>query len=123
MTAPVLTPEQVESYLDRLKLPEERRIRDVAALAPEEALSYLALLQKHHLLEIPFENLALHYSPHRSISLHPEELYRKIIGSNNARGGYCMEATGLFSLLLRSLGFTMYTAAARVYNKDRLSGW
>jgi arylamine N-acetyltransferase len=109
--------------LDRLALPEERRIYDVAALNFDQALAYLALLQKAHLAAIPFENLSLHYSPHRRISIHPEAVFQKIIGDDNRRGGYCMETTGLFAVLLHSLGFDCYSAGARVFNQGRVGGW
>ncbi|KAJ4295225.1 hypothetical protein N0V90_007236 [Kalmusia sp. IMI 367209] len=120
---PVYTPEQIAKYFDRLKLPEQQRKYDVTGLSPEDALSYLALLQKHHLVEIPFENLSLHYSIHHRISIHPDEVFRKIIADNNGRGGYCMENTGLFATLLYSLGFSSYSAGARVFNDGSLSGW
>jgi len=119
---PVYTPAQIAKYFDRLKLPESERKYNVAGLDPEDALAYLALLQKYHLAAIPFENLSLHYSPHRQISIHPEELFRKIIADDNGRGGYCMENTGLFSIFLHSLGFNSYSAGARVFS-GRLPSW
>ncbi|KAF1845388.1 arylamine N-acetyltransferase 1 [Cucurbitaria berberidis CBS 394.84] len=115
--------EQMARYLDRLKLPHGERHFDVAAFNPNDALAYLALLQKHHLAEIPFENLTLHYSVHRQVSLHPEELFKKIIGDNNGRGGYCMENNGLFGTLLHSLGFNVYSAGARVFDHGQWTGW
>lgn len=120
---PTYTRAQLVRYLDRLALPEERRIYDVAALNFDQALAYLALLQKAHLAAIPFENLSLHYSPHRRISIHPEAVFQKIIGDDNRRGGYCMETTGLFAVLLHSLGFDCYSAGARVFNQGRVGGW
>ncbi|KAH7083198.1 arylamine N-acetyltransferase 1 [Paraphoma chrysanthemicola] len=114
---------QLSKYFERLKIPETKRQYDVARLEPSDALAYLALLQKHHLAEIPFENLSLHYSTHRQISIHPEELFRKIIGDNNGRGGYCMENNCLFGTFLYSLGFTIYSGGARVYDDQRWTGW
>ena len=119
---PAYTQAQIAKYFDRLHLPANQRIHDVASLNPDEALAYLALLQKLHLVAIPFENLSLHYSPHRRISIHPEAVFQKIIGDDGGRGGYCMENTGLFSVLLRSLGFDCYSAGARVFAED-LNGW
>ncbi|KAL5404990.1 hypothetical protein PMIN06_011202 [Paraphaeosphaeria minitans] len=120
---PVYTRAQMEKYFDRLNLPEEQRRYHVAGLSPGDALAYLASLQKHHLVQIPFENLSLHYSSHRHISIHPEALFTKIIADDNGRGGYCMENSGLFGTLLHSLGFNNYSAGARVFNQGRLSGW
>jgi arylamine N-acetyltransferase len=120
---PVFSRQQVDQYFNRLKIAETQRKYDVAELDPEEAYRYLALLQKHQLVEVPFENLSLHYSPHRQISLHPEELFKKIIGDNNGRGGYCMENNGLFGMLLYTLGFRMYSAGARVCDNGLWTGW
>ncbi|KAJ4361455.1 hypothetical protein N0V95_001872 [Ascochyta clinopodiicola] len=120
---PSYTREQIFKYFERLKLPEKDRKYGVADLSPEDALAYLTLLQKHHLTEIPFENLALHYSAHHSINVHPEALFAKIIGDNNGRGGYCMEDNALFGTLLSSLGFNIYSAGARVNNGGVFTGW
>jgi len=120
---PTLTSQQTTQYLDRLQISGEQRIDHVATLKPEDALRYLTLLQRHHLTEIPFENLALHYSPHRQISLHPEALFQKIITDNNGRGGYCMENNGLFGMLLRSLGYKLFSAGARVFDDEKWTGW
>jgi len=120
---PTLLREQITKYLDRLRLPEEQRVYDVVGLEREAALEYLAVLQKLHLAAIPFENLTLHYSAHRQISLHPDELFKKVIADDNGRGGYCMENNGLFGTLLRSIGFTLYSAGARVLNNGIWSGW
>lgn len=120
---PVFSRQQVEQYFDRLKIATGRRNYDVAELTPEDTYQYLALLQKHQLVEVPFENLTLHYSPHRQISLHPDELFRKVIGDNNGRGGYCMENNCLFGILLYTLGFQLYPAGARVFDNGVWTGW
>ncbi|EDU44988.1 NhoA Arylamine N-acetyltransferase [Pyrenophora tritici-repentis] len=116
-------PDQIANYFDRLGLPEETRKYNVSCLSPNDALEYLALLQKLQLAAIPFENISLHYSAHRSISIHPEEVFRKIISNGNGRGGYCMENNLLFGTLLYSLGFTMYSGGCRVQGSDSLGGW
>lgn len=117
------TKEKIFKYFNRLNLPKEDQKYDIASLSPEEALEYLRLLQKHHLSEVPFENLNLHYSAHHSINVHPEALFSKIIGDNTGRGGYCMENNALFGTLLFSLGFNIYSAGARVNNGGILTGW
>jgi len=111
---PTYSHDQIASYLDRLQLPPHLHQYDVANLDPPAALAYLAMLQKHHLAWIPFENLSLHYSAHHRLCLHPDHLFRKIIADANGRGGYCMENNTLFGTLLRSLGFTLYPTAGRV---------
>jgi arylamine N-acetyltransferase len=120
---PIFSRQQVEQYFDRLKIAEAQRIYHVAELKPKEAYQYLALLQKHQLVEVPFENLTLHYSPYRQVSLHPEILFKKIIGDNNGRGGYCMENNRLFGMLLYTLGFNIHSAGARVFDNGVWSGW
>lgn len=35
------------------------------------------------------------------------------------RGGYCFEQNSLFAAVLRTLGFDLYTTAARVYSFGR----
>lgn len=123
-TRPTYNHDQITSYFNRLKLPLNERRYEITASAPDdEQLHVLALLQKHHLAEIPFENLTLHYSFHRQVSIDPEELFKKIVSSYNGRGGYCMENNFLLGTLLRSLGFRVYSAGARVYDDGKWSGW
>jgi arylamine N-acetyltransferase len=117
------TKDQLSKYFERLHIPEDRRHHDVTKLKNEDALKYLALLQKHHLAAVPFENLTLHYSTHRQVSVHPEALFKKIIADNNGRGGYCMENNCLFGTLLFSLGFNIYSGGARVWAVNAWTGW
>lgn len=119
----ILTPEQVARYFDRLGLAKELRRYSVAGLNACETLDYLALLQKLHLATIPFENLNLHYSAHGTVSVHPDQLFNKIVGDNKGRGGYCMENNCLFGMLLKSLGFTQYPGGGRVYEPTGWAGW
>jgi N-hydroxyarylamine O-acetyltransferase len=75
-------------------------------------LSNLKLLQKHHLLNIPFENLDIHRNI--PITLDVNKFYRKIV--ENKRGGFCYELNGLFFELLKEMGFTGRIISARVSN-------
>ncbi|HEX8736983.1 MAG TPA: arylamine N-acetyltransferase [Pyrinomonadaceae bacterium] len=70
----------------------------------------LKLLQKRHLLRIPFENLDIHWR--RPIVLDAENFYRKIV--EEKRGGFCYELNGLFYNLLREIGFQSRMISARV---------
>lgn len=72
----------------------------------------LKLLQKKHLLSIPFENLDIHWK--RPIILNTEKFFDKIISEK--RGGFCYELNGLFNELLKSLGFQTKIVSARVSN-------
>lgn len=68
-------------------------------------------LIRAHLEHIPFENLEV-FEQKMVPELTPEVLYEKIIVRK--RGGYCYELNTLFEELLKSLGFSVYPAAARV---------
>jgi N-hydroxyarylamine O-acetyltransferase len=70
----------------------------------------LKLLQKQHLLHIPFENLDIHWR--RPIILDAENFYRKIV--EEKRGGFCYELNGLFCSLLQEIGFRSRMISARV---------
>ncbi|KAL0256452.1 hypothetical protein SLS55_008847 [Diplodia seriata] len=111
--APRYTKTQLRQYFDRISLPENLRVYDVTLMGPRGKLDYLALLQKQSLSTIPFENLGLHYSQHRRISLDPDELFQKQV-LTQGRGGYCMENNLVQNIALRSLGYHVYSAGARV---------
>lgn len=117
-----LTNEQIERYLDRIKVPASMRRFEISALSSDDTLKYLGDLQMRHLTSVPFENLTLHYSPHRQIAIGADDLYTKIIESSS-RGGYCMENNSIFALLLRSLGFQCYLAGGRVFEGERYTAW
>ncbi|MDZ7682962.1 MAG: arylamine N-acetyltransferase [Fodinibius sp.] len=80
-------------------------------------LASLTLLQRKHLLNIPFENLDIHWG--NPISLNTDSLFDKII--DNGRGGFCYELNGLFHALLSSLGFDVRMISARVYHNETFS--
>lgn len=77
-------------------------------------LENLNLLQKQHLLNIPFENLNIHWK--LPIILDTENFYEKII--KKKRGGFCYELNGLFNQLLKELGFQTKIISARVAQRD-----
>lgn len=91
---------------------KEKYLRRIGIDQPEikPNLENLKLLQKRHLLHIPFENLDIHYK--RPILLDEQLFYRKIIEEN--RGGFCYELNGLFFGLLREIGFQSKIISARV---------
>ena len=113
---------EVEKYYDRIKVVKSRRVYDVRELSDDDALNHLDLLMKLHLLNIPFENLSLHYSQERQVSLHPTALFRKII-HGSGRGGYCMENNAIFACLLRSIGYDLYSTGARIFGGNAYMGW
>lgn len=78
----------------------------------EPSLQTLTALQSAHLQTVPFENLSVHYK--EPIILTEEWLYNKIVERN--RGGFCYELNGMFSWLLRGLGFRVTKLSAGVAN-------
>lgn len=79
--------------------------------SPRADLSTLKQLHRLHLLNIPFENLDIHFS--KNIILSFEEIEKKIVNDN--RGGFCYEMNGLFYAALKRLGFNVQMVSARVY--------
>jgi N-hydroxyarylamine O-acetyltransferase len=87
------------------------RIQYKGKVAPE--LKILHDLQYQHLLNIPFENLDIHYGTKTVLDL--EILYKKLILKK--RGGACSELNGLYIELLKSFGFKAKIISARVFNE------
>lgn len=92
-------------YLKRIRIEK----KDLAA-----TLETLKLLQKQHLLQIPFENLDIHW--HCPIILDTRKFYEKIIEAK--RGGFCYELNGLFNELLKEIGFQTKIISAKVAQRD-----
>ncbi|KAI4863283.1 arylamine N-acetyltransferase 3 [Hypoxylon rubiginosum] len=116
---------QLEQFFNRIAVPESKRIYSVVSRSAAHRLEYLNLLLKHALVRIPFENLTQHYSWHRTVNVQPQHLFGKIVQQPSRRGGYCMENNSLFHTVLLSLGYDVFMAGARVYDKesDRYGGF
>jgi N-hydroxyarylamine O-acetyltransferase len=91
----------VKKYLNRLAI-------ESTNLVPN--LENLELLQKKHLLQVPFENLDIHWR--RPIILETKKFYEKIV--DEGRGGFCYELNGLFYELLSEIGFQSKIISAKV---------
>jgi len=78
------------------------------------------VLQKYQLCKVPFENLSLHYSQTKLLSLEPDDLFEKIVVRN--RGGYCMEVNHFFGCMLKSMGFEVVSTGGRVYEEGGEAG-
>ena len=85
---------------------------------PPPDLENLFLLQKNHLLNIPFENLDIHLG--RKIILKEKHIFNKIVVEK--RGGFCHELNGLFFLLLKKLGYQAKRISAQVYGSNNTFG-
>lgn len=70
----------------------------------------LKLIQKQHLLTVPFENLDIHLK--KPIKTDFDSLFEKIV--NQRRGGICYELNGLLYYLLKKIGFKVKIVGARV---------
>jgi N-hydroxyarylamine O-acetyltransferase len=90
----------IAAYLDRINYH--------GPLAPTAGT--LRDLQVSHLLTVPFENLSIHAK--QPIVLDDNALFEKIV--KRRRGGFCYEANGLFTALLRALGFDVKMLSAGV---------
>lgn len=98
--------ERINTYLTRISVPAEPD--------PAPTIETLRLLQKRHLLSVPFENLDIDWK--RPIVLDTDRFYGKIV--EERRGGFCYELNGLFNDLLRGLGFNTRLVSARVFGGE-----
>jgi len=73
-------------------------------------LKNLKFLQRQHLLNVPFENLDIHWN--HPITLDSDAFYDKVVGEK--RGGFCYELNGLFYELLEKIGFQNKIISAKV---------
>ncbi len=95
----------IDRYLARLNLTER----------PRPNWQGLARLQEAHLLNVPFENLAIHYG--QPIDLTTRAIFDKIVSKK--RGGFCYELNTLFNDLLTKIGFQTQLLSGRVYSQDK----
>ena len=96
---------EIEKYLERIGYKDNT----------EPALGLLNALQKKHLLNIPFENLDIHYKI--PIELDPAKIFEKVVIKQ--RGGFCYELNGIFHELLHSIGFDVKMISARVFDQKQ----
>lgn len=114
---PRYTPSQLQDYFARIQLPQKYLDSPLLsnpslATTTTYGLPFLHALTRFHTCHIPFENLELHYSPHKTISLSPPSLYTKLVTAR--RGGRCMENNTFFATVLRSLGYAVRNCGGRV---------
>ncbi len=105
-TRPKVPPIDADLYLKRIGVQKD-----------EPSLAFLKKIHRAHLLQIPFENLDIHYQ--RKIILDINSIYDKII--RHRRGGFCYELNGLLYHLLARLGFRAFLGSARVFQDGSIS--
>ncbi|WP_462253810.1 arylamine N-acetyltransferase family protein [Ekhidna sp.] len=96
------------------KIDVEAYLQRIGQIREEPSLQYLKKVQKAHLLNVPFENLDIHYGS--KIILDYAKIFEKIV--TRKRGGFCYEANGLFYHLLYHLGFDCHVIAAQVFDEQ-----
>lgn len=102
-----LSIEQVNQYFQRISL--------VYNCDWEPTIDNLFLLQNNHIAYIPYENLSILLR--EPISLEGEDLFDKII--IRKRGGYCFEVNGLYTHLLKALGYEVVTYNCRFIFEEK----
>lgn len=88
-----------------------QRIKYKGDISP--TIDVLNALQRNHLLQVPFENLDIHYG--RPIVLNTGKFFEKVVIEK--RGGFCYELNGLFFELLQSTGYQVKMVSARVFDR------
>ena len=119
---PLYSSSQLNAYLTRIDFPISYLSSPILAdpgnpalvHTEDHGLPFLTALMRHHLAAIPFENLSMHYSRNRDMTLDVEELYSIFTEQGSGRGGHCMQMNAMFGTILSSLGFHVTTVAARV---------
>jgi arylamine N-acetyltransferase len=111
------TKTQLIEYFQVIRLPQKYIDSPISPDASrtntkEHGLPFLHDLTRHHTCNIPFENLTLHYSADKTITLDPDRLFFKFV--HQRRGGRCMENNTFFATVLRSLGFDVRNCGGRV---------
>ncbi|KAL5360656.1 hypothetical protein BJX96DRAFT_150628 [Aspergillus floccosus] len=96
-----------QKYLDSIVLKDAAQ-----AGTKERGLPLLRALTRFHTCSVPFDNLVLHYSTNKTITLDFAELYTKIV--RRRLGGRCMENNTFFGTVLRSLGYEVRNCGGRV---------
>ncbi|EME83004.1 uncharacterized protein MYCFIDRAFT_182695 [Pseudocercospora fijiensis CIRAD86] len=117
---PRYSKQQLERYFDRIELPQTYRDSPVMsdptlARTKEHGLPLIQAMTRYHTSHIPFENLQMHYSGTRKISLNMDDLYDRFADTVGCgSGGRCMQNNGFFGTVMRSLGYNVRNGGSRV---------
>ena len=109
--------DELREYFTRINLPEQYLNAPILSNASlvkskEHGLPLLEALCRQHACNVPFENLILHYSPSKKVTLDLSELYTWFV--KRRRGGRCMETNSFFGTVLRSIGYQVRNCGGRV---------
>jgi arylamine N-acetyltransferase len=108
---------ELQTYFARIDLPEKYLSSPILSNADlaktkEHGLPLLEALCRQHAGNVPFENLILHYSASKKVTLDLSELYAWFV--EKRRGGRCMETNSFFGTVLRSIGYEVRNCGGRV---------
>jgi N-hydroxyarylamine O-acetyltransferase len=81
-------------------------------------IPHLHALHESHVLNIPFENLDIHFN--KEIVLTRTKIHKKVV--DQGRGGFCYELNYLFSLLLKEIGYSCKIISARIFDSNGKRG-
>jgi N-hydroxyarylamine O-acetyltransferase len=90
-------------YLERINFTNKVSIDDKT----------LVQLHENHVLNVPFENLDIHFN--RLFDLKLDNIFKKVV--DDFRGGFCYELNTLFNALLCNIGFKSRIIEARIYDE------
>lgn len=115
--APPYSAAELHAYFDCIALPPKYRdsivLKDATQAGTKtHGLPFLQALTRYHACHVPFDNLVLHYSAHKTVTLDLSALYNKIV--HRRLGGRCMENNTFFGAVLRSLGYEVRNCGGRV---------
>jgi arylamine N-acetyltransferase len=109
-TSRIFTDIEAFEYLERIKYPFQR------PHFPPATIDTLRRLMSCHLSAIPCGNVSHRYSRSPSpITTDSAYLFRTIV--NEKKTGGCTELNGLCGILLKTLGYGVYSVGARVWIK------
>jgi hypothetical protein len=108
---------QLKEYFGRIRLPQKYLDSPIfsnksLALTKQYGFPFLQALTRCHTCEVPFENLRLHYSANKTVTLDTADLFTNIV--TRRHGGRCMENNTFLATVLRSLGFYVRNCGGRV---------
>lgn len=98
-----VTEKLILKYLERIGI----------STVPLPTKESLFMLQKAHLMAIPFENIDIY----KGVPIRLSNTFEKIV--DQERGGFCYELNGLFYRLLSGLGYDVKMVSVRVINEKK----
>ncbi|KAL0566128.1 hypothetical protein V5O48_015889 [Marasmius crinis-equi] len=83
-------------------------------------LDNLTIIQRLHLIAVPFENTSMHYSAAQTMNVEPQAVFQRLI--KDKHGSYCFGKTGLLFGMLRGLGYRVCAVQGRINRRYMIPG-